>query len=64
MSAIICGTALKEFTYISPIYASDDDVMTTLIIWSMFNTDSLFLGVSSFSDKKNDILPRFLPWFI
>ena len=51
-SAIICGTSSQELTYIASIYDSAANVITTLIIWAVFNTAPLFLGVSSFSDKK------------
>ena len=52
MSAIIYGTTSQEFAYIAPISDSAADVITTLIIWEMFNTALLFLWVSSLSDKK------------
>ena len=45
MSAIICGMDLQALIYIAPIYASNDDVSTALIIWTMFNTTLLFIGV-------------------
>ena len=52
MSAIICGMDLWGFIHISPISASDANIITTSIIWEMFNTSPLFLGISSFPDKK------------
>ena len=38
--------------YIFPFSASSSKVMTTLIIWVMFNTDTLLFGVSSFYNKR------------
>ena len=59
-SVIICGIDSGAFTYIDPISASTAIVTTTLIIWDMFNTSPLFLGVLSFPDLKNTL--PFLPW--
>ena len=52
MGVIVCGKDLRLFSYIALISTSASNVMTTLIIWSVFNTDPLFLVVSPFSDKK------------
>ena len=52
MSDIIFGVASWALMYIDHIYASATKVITTLIIWAMFNTASLFLGVLPLSNKK------------
>ena len=52
MSDIICGTASLTFPYTALIYDYAADFVTTFIIWEIFNTAPLFLGVSSLSNKK------------
>ena len=60
MSAIICGMDSRELIYIAPIYASAANVITTLIIWEMFNTAPFFLGILSLSDKNKCLPSRIL----
>ena len=62
MGDILCGKDFWEFTYIALIYASAANVVATLIIREIFNTAPLFIGVLSFPNKKNALLPGFSPW--